>query len=148
MIMNAVFRIIHSISYHFHFNHVISILCVHSKSIFKRYLFCSLPVCFRFCCKVMSSSCIRPNSMETCQDYPFQSPIRLLHSIGVFQQLSCTHALFCPNRHTPFIPRTRSFFLLFYRPTHSLCACLSACSDIYDISHSIRTLFFFIFFEY
>ena len=37
----------------------------------------------------------------------------------------------------------RSFFLPFYRPTHSLCACLSACSDIYDMSHSIRTLLLF-----
>ena len=37
----------------------------------------------------------------------------------------------------------RSFFLPFYRPTHSLCACLSACSDIYDMSHSIRTLLFY-----
>ena len=35
----------------------------------------------------------------------------------------------------------RSFFLLFYRHTHSLCACLSACSDIYDMSHSIRAFF-------
>ena len=44
----------------------------------------------------------------------------------------------------------RSFFLPFYRPTHSFCACLSACSGIYDMSHSIRTLllfFFFFFFE-
>ena len=25
-----------------------------------------------------------------------------------FQQLSCTHASFCPNRHTPFVPRMRA----------------------------------------
>ena len=40
----------------------------------------------------------------------------------------------------------RSFFLPFYRPTHCFCACLSACSDIYDMSHSIRTLLLFFFF--
>ena len=33
-----------------------------------------------------------------------------------------------------------SFFLPFYRPTKSLCAFLSSCSDIYDMSYSIRTL--------
>ena len=35
----------------------------------------------------------------------------------------------------------RSFFLPFYRPTHSLCACLSAC--FYDMSHSFRTFLLF-----
>ena len=63
------------------------------------------------------------------------SPARMRHSVRINTPLSSrARALW------------RSFFLPFYRPTHSLCACLSACWDIYDMSHSIRT--FLLFLEY
>ena len=66
------------------------------------------------------------------------SPARMCLSVPIDTPLSsCARALW------------RSFFLPFYRPTHCFCACLSACSDIYDMSHSIRTLFaFFILYIY
>ena len=46
--------------------------------------------------------------------------------IGVFQQLSCTHAFFCPNRHTPLIPRTRAvaIFLSAVLQTYAQPLCL------------------------
>ena len=86
------------------------------------------------------------------------------HAVGPFNPFShefgfCTRSAFSSNsparmRHSVQIDKPlssraralwRSFFLPFYRPTHSLCACLSACSDIYDMSHSIRTLLLFFF---
>ena len=71
---------------------------------------------------------------------------------SAFQQLSWTHARISTQIDTPLSPRARSlwrsFFLPFYRPTHSFCACLSACSDIYDMSHSFRTFMLFYFLEY
>jgi hypothetical protein len=44
----------------------------------------------------------------------------------VFQQLSCTYASFCPNRHTPFIPRTRAvaIFLSAVLQTYAQPLCL------------------------
>ena len=68
--------------------------------------------------------------------YSVQSRIRLLRPIGSNSPARMRHSV---QIDTPLSPRARSlwrsFFLPFYRPTHSLCACLSACSDIYDMSH-------------
>ena len=46
--------------------------------------------------------------------YLFQSWIWLMLPIGVFQQLCWTHASFCPNRHTPFIPHTRAVAIFIF----------------------------------
>ena len=86
-----------------------------------------------------SASVYNPFSHEIgfCDRSAFSSnsPARMRHSVQIDTPLSSrSRALW------------RSFFLPFYRPTHSLCACLSACSDIYDMSHSIRTLLLFLLF--
>ena len=59
---------------------------------------------------------------------------RILHSVQIDTPLtSRARALW------------RSFFLPFYRPTQSLCACLSSRRHIYDMSHSIQTFLLFIY---
>ena len=57
------------------------------------------------------------------------SPARTRHSAPIYTYLSSRARLIW-----------RSFFLPFYRPTHSLCACLSS---FYDMSHSIQTFLLF-----
>ena len=55
----------------------------------------------------------------------------IFHEIGFCARSAfcSTHALFCPNRHTPFIPRTRVMAIFLPAVLHSLCACLSSCWD-------------------
>ena len=75
----------------------------------------------------------------------FSHGIRFCARSAFFQQLSCTRAcIILPKSTHPFHPAHAccgdlSFWDLY---THNLCACLSACWDIYDMSHSIRTCCF------
>ena len=99
----------------------------------KPYLSCLMTLSVRLYCVC----CVGP--------YLFQSQIRLLRAPDRrFFQHAC---VILPKSTHPFHPHARalwrSFFLPFYRPTHSFCACLSAFWDIYDMCHSIRTLLLF-----
>ena len=63
--------------------------------------------------------------------------MRTWQSVYLFQ-FSATDGVFInsPGRMRNSAQIDTPFFLPFYRPTPSLCAYLSACSDIYDNSHS------------
>ena len=92
--------------------------------------------------------------------WPFHTPsvVKVLRIVGLslypllyLQQMQnrghpySRHAYFILSKSThPLL--WRSFFLPFYRPTQSLCACLSSRRHIYDMSHSIQTFLLFILF--
>ena len=83
-------------------------------------------------CPVRITLSVTKSASANRSAFSSNSPARMRNSVQIDTPLSSrARALW------------RSFFLPFYRPTHSLCACLSACSDIYDMSHSIRTLLLF-----